>query len=76
MFVGRSGETLATNETIFAAISRLSNAMASLPLKLYEDFSPIHSKTADLIANAPNPNMTSFDFIRTLEVLRDSTGNG
>lgn len=76
IFVGRSGETLATNETIFAAISRLSNAMASLPLKLYEDFSLVHSKTADLIANAPNPNMTSFDFIRTLEVLRDSTGNG
>ncbi|WP_249716202.1 phage portal protein [Paenibacillus sp. J31TS4] len=76
IFIGRSGEALANNETIFAAISRLSNAMASLPLKLYRDFSPMNNQTADLIANAPNSNMTSFDFIRTLEVLRDSTGNG
>lgn len=75
MFAGRSGEVLATNETIFAAISRLSNSMASLPLKLYQDFKPVNSPIADLIANAPNPNMTSFDFIRTMEVHRNSSGN-
>lgn len=76
LFASKAGETLATNETIFAAISRLSNAMASLPLKLYQDFKPVYSHAGDLLANAPNPNMTSFDFIRTLEVMRDSTGNG
>src|SRR5690606_35090011 len=30
---------------------------------------------ADLVMNAPNPNMTSFDFIRVMEVARNTTGN-
>ncbi|WP_080869193.1 phage portal protein [Aneurinibacillus migulanus] len=73
---GKAGETLATNETIFSAVTRLSNAMASLPLKLYKDFSPVNTDVSDLLANAPNPNMSSFDFIRTLETHRDTSGNG
>ncbi|MEC0248896.1 phage portal protein [Paenibacillus chitinolyticus] len=76
IFIGRGGNALANNETIFAAISRLSNAMGSLPLKLYKDFKPVSTPISDLISNAPNGNMTSFDFIRTLEVHRDSYGNG
>lgn len=75
IFGGRSGSTLATNETIFSAVTRLSNSMASLPLKLYKEFNPITSPVADLLANSPNPNMTSFDWIRTMEVLRNTTGN-
>jgi len=49
--------------------------MASLPLKLYQDFAPVTSPTADMIANAPNNNMTGFDFIRTMEVIRNTHGN-
>lgn len=75
IFQGRSGNTLATNETIFSAVTRLSNSMASLPLKLYKDFTPITTTTSDMVANSPNPNMTSFDFIRTMETIRDTTGN-
>lgn len=75
IFQGKSGGTLATNETIFAAVTRLSNSMASLPLKLYKDFTPVTSPTSDMIANAPNNNMTGFDFIRTMEVIRDTRGN-
>ncbi|PLR93239.1 phage portal protein [Bacillus sp. T33-2] len=73
--MGKGNNTLATNETIFSAVSRLSNAMASLPLKLYKDFSPVNTDESDLLANSPNPNMTAFDFIRNLEVLRDTAGN-
>lgn len=77
IFTRRSAHTLATNETIFAAVSRLSNSMGSLPLKLYKDYAPITDhRIADLLSNSPNPNMTSFDFIRTLEAFRDTTGNG
>lgn len=76
IFATKTSQTLATNETIFSAISRLSNSMGGLPLKLYKDFTPVYTPISDLIANAPNPNMTSFDFIRTLEVHRDSNGNG
>lgn len=76
IFFGSAGGTLATNETIFSAVTRLSNAMASLPLKLYKDFSPVNTSVSDLLANAPNRNMSSFDFIRTLETHRDTSGNG
>jgi len=76
IFRGGSNSKLASNETVFAAISRLANSMASLPLKIYKDFRPISSDLSDLIANAPNSNMTSFDFIRILETHRNVFGNG
>lgn len=72
---GSSGK-LASNETIFAAVSRLSNSMATLPLKLYKEFKPLETVASDKIANAPNNNMTSFDFIRILETHRNVHGNG
>lgn len=75
IFETRTSTTLASNETVFAAVSRLSNGMASLPLKLYKDFEPVHTPVADLVANAPNGNMTSFDFIRTMEAHRNTNGN-
>lgn len=75
IFQGRSGHTLATNETIFSAVTRLSNSMAALPLKLYKDFTPQNTPTSDMLANAPNQNMTGFDFIRIMETIRDTKGN-
>ncbi|PHA00935.1 phage portal protein [Bacillus pseudomycoides] len=75
IFRKRADITLATNETIFSAITRLSNTMASMPLKLYHNYVPVDSDLGDMISNAPNGNSTSLDFIRTMEVLRNSTGN-
>ncbi|WP_124728812.1 phage portal protein [Staphylospora marina] len=75
IFERRTTNALATNETIFAAITRISNSLASLPLKLYRDFTPVMNQIGDLVANAPNPNTTSFDFIRTMEVCRNTFGN-
>ncbi|MNW39629.1 Phage portal protein [compost metagenome] len=75
IFQGKPGSTLASNETIFAAVTRLSNSMASLPLKLYKEFEPVNTATSDMIANAPNNNMTGFDFIRTMETIRNTHGN-
>jgi len=75
IFTRRTNHTLATNETIFAAVSRLSNSMASLPLKLYAKYEPINNNMADLLVNSPNPNMSAFDFIRCMETLRDTEGN-
>jgi HK97 family phage portal protein len=72
---GKSGQ-LASNETIFAAISRLSNSLSTLPLKLYREFKPVETDISDKISNAPNNNMTSFDFIRTIETHRNVHGNG
>ncbi|WP_426450657.1 phage portal protein [Paenibacillus sp. S-38] len=72
----RSGQLDANNETIFSAVSRLSNSMASLPLKLYREYRPVRSPIAQLLEYGPNPNMTGFDFIRTLEAFRNTRGNG
>ena len=77
VFTKRTNHTLATNETIFSAVSRLSNSLASLPLKLMDgNFSHITDHPiADLLANSPNPNVNSFEFLRTMETLRNTDGN-
>lgn len=77
IFTKQSATTLATNETIFAAVSRLANSVGSIPLKLLDQsfHAVIEHPVADLLMNSPNPNMTSFDFFRTMETLRDTTGN-
>lgn len=77
IFTKRTNHTLATNETIFSAVSRLSNSLASLPLKLLDkNFNHITDHPiADLLANSPNPNMNSFEFLRTMETLRNTDGN-
>ncbi|MDF4740582.1 hypothetical protein P3530_24875, partial [Vibrio parahaemolyticus] len=75
IFRKRTDITLANNETIFSAITRLSNSIASMPLKLYYNYVPVDSDLGDMISNTPNGNSTSLDFIRTMEVLRNSTGN-
>lgn len=50
--------------------------MSSLPLKLYKDnYTQVHNRIADLMENGPNPFMTSFEFIRMMEVHRDTYGN-
>ncbi|BAU27625.1 HK97 family phage portal protein [Aneurinibacillus soli] len=76
IFLSGNNSKLASNETIFAAVSRLSNSMATLPLKFFKEFSPVYTELSDLISNSPNNNMTSFDFIRILETHRNVHGNG
>lgn len=76
IFTKRSTHTLANNETIFAAVSRLSNSMGALPLKLFgEGFKQITNHHAADLIDQPNPNMTSFDFIRTMEAIKNTEGN-
>lgn len=76
IFTKKSEHTLANNEIIFAAITRLSNGMGSLPLKLYRDFNQqTQHRLNYLMSTAPNGNMTSLTFIQTMEVLRNVYGN-
>lgn len=75
-FWGIDNSTLATNETIFSAITRLSNSMATLPLKMYQNYHIKEDDISDLLINSPNSNMTGFEFIRQLEVARNEKGNG
>ncbi|WP_038243584.1 phage portal protein [Virgibacillus salexigens] len=75
-FWGIDNSTLATNETIFSVVTRLSNSMATLPLKMYKNYQIEHNSASDVLINNPNPNMTGFEFIRNLEVARNEKGNG
>lgn len=69
---------LATNETIFAAVSLLSNAMGSLPLKLYKDYnevSPGEDDTANMMEYRPHLYLTTLEWVRVMETLKNIKGN-
>jgi HK97 family phage portal protein len=74
-FWGIENATLETNETIFAAISRLSSTMSSLPIKLYQNFNVVNNNVSDLLTSSPNNSLTSYDFINRIETMRNEKGN-
>lgn len=74
-FWGAINNTLETNETIFSAITKLSNSMASLPLKLYENYKVVNNDVSELLTVSPNNSMSSFDFINQIETCRNEKGN-
>ena len=74
-FWGVFSNTLETNETIFSAITKLSNSMASLPIKLYENYETITNDVSDLLTSSPNNSISSYDFINQIETTRNEKGN-
>ncbi|MBH4736665.1 phage portal protein [Staphylococcus aureus] len=74
-FWGVINNTLETNETIFSAITKLSNSMASLPLKMHEDYKVVNTEVSDLLTVSPNNSLSSFDFINQIETIRNEKGN-
>lgn len=75
-FWGIDNSQLATNETIFSVISRLSNTLSALPIKLHQNYNVIQNDASDVLINEPNQNMSSFELLNALEVSRNETGNG
>ncbi|MGE7932124.1 phage portal protein [Viridibacillus arvi] len=75
-FWGVDNSQLITNETIFSVISRLSNTLSALPLKLYDQYDITVNQAADVLINEPNSNMSGFDLINKIEVSRNEKGNG
>ncbi|MEK4091718.1 phage portal protein [Viridibacillus sp. FSL H8-0110] len=75
-FWGVDNSQLVTNETIFSVISRLSNTLSALPLKLYDQYDITLNQAADVLINEPNSNMSGFDLINKIEVSRNEKGNG
>ena len=72
-FYNLSDQTLASNDTIFAAVSLLSNAVASAPISLNKDYkriNPASHNVAYMCQLGFNPYMTPFEFIRTMETER------
>lgn len=74
-FWGVLNNTLETNETIFSAVTKLSNSMASLPIKLYENYETITNDVSDLLTSSPNNSISSYDFINQIETTRNEKGN-
>lgn len=73
-----SNGELANNETIFAAITMLSNAIASAPISLrqgYDKVKPFDDNFSKLLRDGPNSNMSTFKFIRLMETIRNVKGN-
>lgn len=72
----RADRTMTNSEAIYAAVSRISNTIASLPIHLYKDREiQIEHPLEYLIAYRPNPCMTAFTFRQTMEANRNNEGN-
>ena len=58
IFTRKNAHTLASNETIFSCVSRLSNSIGCMPIKMLDrDFRMISNhRIADMVINQPNPN--------------------
>lgn len=72
----RADRAMSNSEAIYAAVSRISNTIATLPIHLYkgQDLQADHPLER-LMAYMPNPSMTAFAFRQTMEANRNSEGN-
>lgn len=67
--------TLHNSEIIFSAVTRISNALSTMPIQLYKGLAKVDNELNDLLRSSPNPNMTSCNFIKTMEAARCTSGN-
>lgn len=75
-FFIRGDYTLKNSELIFAAVSRISNALSAMPIHLYRASTLVkNSDLADLISSEPNMNMASCQWFKTMEACRCTYGN-
>ena len=72
----RADYMMTNSEAIYAAVSRISNTIASLPIHLYKDREIMVGHDLErLIAYRPSPCMTAFTFRQTMEANRNNEGN-
>ena len=67
--------TLHNSELLFAAVSRIANALSAMPVQLYRGSEPVYDDLNDLVAADPNGNMTSTQFFRAMEACRGTSGD-
>ena len=72
----RADGTIQGNEAIYAAVSRIANTVASMPIHLYRGYEiAIDHPLERLISLEPHPNFTAFSWRQTMEVMRNTEGN-
>lgn len=77
--VNVKGKNALKEATVFACIRILSESVAKLPLKIYQDQNGIKKATEhhlySILKTRPNPYMSSFNFFTCLEAQRNIYGN-
>ena len=72
----RADATIQGNEAIYAAVSRIANTVASMPMHIYKGFEIQRDHPLErLVSLEPNPNFSAFTWRQTMEVLRNTEGN-
>lgn len=72
----RADMTVQGNEAIYAAVSRISNTIASMPIHYYKGYERQEQHPLErLISLEPHPNFTAFTWKQTMEVMRNTEGN-
>ena len=71
----RADRTIEANEAIYAAVSRIANTMASMPMHLYKGYEIQESHPLERIVSLePHPNFSAFTWKQTMEVLLNTEG--
>ena len=71
----RADRTIEGNEAIYAAVSRISNTIASMPIHLYRGYEVQSEHPLERLINLePHPNFSAFGWKQTMEVLRNTEG--
>ena len=72
----RADRTIEGNEAIYAAVSRISNTIASIPMHYYKGYEIQKDHPLErLVSLEPSPNFTAFSWRQTMEVLRNTEGS-
>ena len=72
----RADATIQGNEAIYAAVSRISNTIACMPIHFFKGYEIQEDHPLErLISLEPHPNFTAFTWRQTMEVMRNTEGN-
>jgi len=74
VYRARAEATLATQETIYAAVTRIANALATMPCRLYRGTEIADDPRDAMIALRPHRMMSAYAFKRAMEGYRNTEG--
>lgn len=76
VYRARADNTLRGNEAIYAAVSRISSTIASMPLHLYKGYElQANHPLERIVGLEPNENFSPFGFLQTMEAYRNTEGS-
>lgn len=71
----RADVTLQGHEAIYAAVTRIANTVASIPVHVYKGWERQDTHPLEKLLNlSPNPSMSAYIFKQTMEAFRNTEG--